>query len=239
MILMSYKDKLSDYEANIFKGLDDASKERLGIGTNKKGELVQKNPSFKGDTFDEFMGKAGAERMIYSKARPGGPIKASEFYGGGGQSQYLDSLDPDTRDSLIYKDPKRARMARTLERAGITPDHFVSLARDADIGNVNSKSDMEQIIEQSLLAKAIADEPELAPEPEPEPAPVTTAQDYVLSPTLQSALDFEKDYEAGLASGALNPFREGYRAAADEVADSFLSDYTSDLLDLSRRRMAA
>ena len=239
MILMSYKDKLSDYEANIFKGLDDASKERLGIGTNKKGELVQKNPSFKGDTFDEFMGKAGAERMIYSKARPGGPIKASEFYGGGGQSQYLDSLDPDTRDSLIYKDPKRARMARTLERAGITPDHFVSLARDAGIKNVNSKSDMKQIIEQSLLAKAIADEPELAPEPEPEPAPVTTAQDYVLSPTLQSALDFEKSYEEGLATGALNPFRDGYRDAADEVAQSFLSNYSNDLLDLSQRRMTA
>ena len=84
-----------------------------------------------------------------------------------------------------------------------------------------------------------------APEPEPEPAPVTTAQDYTLGRTLQTAMDFEKDYEAGLASGALNPFRDRSRDSAsgndsaEDAASSFLSDYTNELLDLSKRNMTA
>ena len=124
-------------------------------------------------------------------------------------------------------------------------DYAYGDVRDAadalGIGNYNKKDEVARTVEylqnRSKQQEDATEEP--APEPEPEPAPVTTAQDYALSPTLQSALDFEKKYEAGLASGALNPFREGYRAAADEVAESFLSDYTSDLLDLSRRSMTA
>lgn len=233
MILMSYKDRLSKAERKVFKGMDQDTLDSLGIKKNKKGKLVQEQATWKGDTFEDFMRDAGAQRQYYSKARPGGPVNASEFF-----NRDPDDLDP----SLVYANPGKASIVSTLTRAGISPDHFQQLARDSDISYVNSPSDLRQMIAQAASSRnaSSADEalaPE--PEPEPEPAPVTTAQDYVLSPTLQSALDFEKDYEAGLASGALNPFRDGYRAAADEVAKSFLSDYTSDLLDLSRRSMTA
>lgn len=230
MILMSYYDRLSKAERKNFKGMDPDTLESLGI-KKKKGQWVQEQATWKGDTFEDFMRDAGSQRQYYSKARPGGPVNASEFF-----NRDPDDLDP----SLAFSNPGKASIVSTLTRAGISPDHFQQLARDTGIDYVNSKSDLQQMIAQAASSKNASSADEvLDPEPEPEPAPVTTAQDYVLSPTLQSALDFEKKYEAGLASGALNPFREGYRAAADDVAESFLSDYTSDLLDLSRRSMTA
>lgn len=125
---MAYKVELSDLERKVFGKLDPEHLKKFGI-KDKGDKMIQKNPSWDGDSFDEWEKRATTERVRYGKD---------------GQTYNMSSLDPlsDMPDEVKYENPKQAGVYNALDKTGIPKSEWDNLAREAGVNNINSKNDL-------------------------------------------------------------------------------------------------
>ena len=126
---MAYKTTLSDLERKVFGKLDPKHLAKFGI-KDKGDKMIQKNPSWDGDSFEQWEGRANAERVRYGKD---------------GQTYNISAMDPSGEsipDDVRYENPKQQGVYGALEKTGIPKSEWSNLAREAGVSNVNSKNDL-------------------------------------------------------------------------------------------------
>ena len=206
---MAYRRFLpSGTELDYVKGLSDKERKELGYKKTGKSQsdrglnyvqndegYFQTMPSFDGKSLDDFL---SSDRKYYDS------FKTKANAGSLTDSDYRQMQV----DAMAGTGP-RANFFAPLRAHGIGINELPSLARSADIDNINSLEDIQQLIaakdarhtSEPELEEALADfspaRPDTPTEAEPEDA------GYSLSPEMNAAIDRSRDFQEKRMAGEI------------------------------------
>lgn len=225
---MAYKRYLTGTEREYAKGLEPDEFKELGYKENKKGKLFQKTPTFDGKPLDQYL---ATDHDYYDDMRSGVTSL--------GRGRTKTPISYHT-DAMVGVGP-RADFLGPLHAHGISISDMPSLAREAELVNVNSMSDLEQIIaahnarytSESELEEALKDmQPAQPKEPALEDEPEIAG--YTLSPELDAAITRNRDFGRLRMAGDI--YGDSVPGSVDLDSDPN-SDFLYDFADGMRERL--